>query len=52
MLRENNQVRRTHELESTDVINRGGVARSSVEATVMVVEQRGYLIQLKLEGQH
>lgn len=30
---------------STNVIQRGGVTRSSVEAAVMVVERRGYVIQ-------
>ena len=33
---------------STNVNQRGGVTRSSDEATVMVVEQRGYVIQLRL----
>ncbi len=33
---------------STNVNQRDGVTRSSDEATVMVVEQRGYVIQLRL----
>lgn len=32
---------------STNVNRRGGVTRSSDEAAVMVVEQRGYIIQLR-----
>jgi hypothetical protein len=31
--------------ESTDAGHRGGVPRSSVEAAVMAVEQRGHIVQ-------
>jgi RNA-directed DNA polymerase len=43
------QVGRPHKGKSTDAEHRGGVIRSSVEATVMDVEQRGYIIQLILK---
>jgi hypothetical protein len=33
-----------HEAASTEAGRRGGVARSSVEAAVMVVERRGHVI--------
>jgi len=36
----------THKDESTDAEHRGGVACSSVEAFVMKVEQRSYIVQL------
>ncbi len=38
----------SHKEESTDAGHRGGAARSSVEALVMRVEQRGCVIQLDL----
>ena len=44
MLRENSK-RRTHKDESTDAECRGGIARSSNEASVMEVERRGRVIQ-------
>lgn len=39
---------RSHEAESTDGLCRGGQARSSVEAAVMVVKRRGLVAQLWL----
>jgi hypothetical protein len=44
MIREKSKWK-THEDESTDAEYRGGMARSSVEASVMEVEQRGCVIQ-------
>ena len=35
-----------HKCESTDAGNRGGVARSSEEVSVMEMERRGYIVQL------
>jgi len=37
---------RTHKGESTDAGHRGGMARSSEEASVMEVERRGHIVQL------
>ena len=37
-----------HEAESTDAPERGGLPRSSDEAAVMVVEQRGWVIAADL----
>ena len=37
-----------HKDESTEAKHRGGVTRSSDEASVMEVERRGYIIQLNL----
>ena len=34
----------THEADSINVLHRGGQVRSSVEAAVMVVEQRGHTV--------
>jgi hypothetical protein len=45
------QVESLHESESSEARRRGGVARSSEEASVMGVERRGYPIQQKLERQ-
>lgn len=36
---------RSHKSQSTNVRHRGGLARSSVDVTVMVMEQRGWVIQ-------
>ena len=40
---------KSHKCESTDAENRGGATRSSVEAFVMKVEQRGSIDQLELK---
>ena len=40
-----------HVGESTDAEHRGGVTRSSVEASVMEVERRGYIVQLYVRDQ-
>lgn len=45
MLREKSKWK-PHKDLSTDVRHRGGYSRSSDEATVMVVERRGVVIQL------
>jgi RNA-directed DNA polymerase len=37
---------KTHKAESTDAAYRGGTARSSEEASVMEVEQRGCVIHV------
>ena len=42
---------RPHESESTDAEHRGGLTRSSDEAAVMVVERRGWIVQLCLIDQ-
>jgi hypothetical protein len=44
MIREKSKWK-THKDESTDAEYRGGMARSSVEASVMEVERRGCVIQ-------
>jgi len=38
--------------ESREAFHRGGDTRSSVEAVVMTVEQRGIIIQLKSENNY
>ena len=43
MLRERHK-QRTCKADNTDVPSRGGLARSSDEAVVMIVEQRGSVI--------
>ena len=40
------QVGSPHKCESTEAGNRGGVARSSDEVSVMEMERRGYIVQL------
>ena len=45
MLREKRKWR-SHERKSTDAAHRGGVARSSVEVSVMEMERRGCIVRL------
>lgn len=46
MLREKLQVERIHEGESTNAENRGGIARSRDDGSVMESDQRGGAVQL------
>jgi RNA-directed DNA polymerase len=47
MLRERSKWK-PHKDQSTDAAHRGGVTRSSEEASVIEVERRGYIVQLRL----